>query len=181
MTDDQTPDSDDTTMSPEAIRNLRSAADEGKKAKAEAEEARRELAFVKAGINTEDKVGRMLYATYDGELDAEAIKSAADGLPDSVWMGSAPAQPASSEPAPGEVIVPGQQQSPVGDPHAIGGRASFEQPENEPAFDQMKRAYRDAQQRGGTDDAIDAALSVIAHAAKAGDPQVIATRQTERK
>lgn len=177
MTDDQNHD-DGGEMSPEAIRNLRSAADAGKKAQAEAEEARRELAFVKAGINTDDKVGRMLYATYDGDLEVESIKEAAEGLPDSVWVGAP--QPVSTEPKVGEVQIPGERQVPVQDPHAIGGRASFEQEEAPPVWDQMKAAYKDAQGKGGTDDAIDAALGVVARAAKAGDPMVLGERNVQR-
>lgn len=37
--------------------------------------ASRELAFVKAGIDTENGVGKLLAKTYDGELDPEAIKT----------------------------------------------------------------------------------------------------------
>ena len=36
--------------------------------------ASRELAFVKAGIDTENGVGKLLAKTYDGELDPEAGK-----------------------------------------------------------------------------------------------------------
>jgi len=179
MTDDQNPDTDDVSeMSPEAIRNLRAAANSGKKAEAEAQEAKRELAFMKAGINTDDKVGRMLFSTYDGDLEPDAIKTAADGLPDTVWLGSP--QPVSNEPKPGEVQVPEGGQPPVSDPHAIGGRASFEREEDVPYDQQMRQAYRDAQRKGGTDDAIDAALSVVARAAKAGDPAVMVERNVQR-
>lgn len=37
--------------------------------------AQRELAFVKAGIDTENGVGKLLAKTYDGELDPEVIKT----------------------------------------------------------------------------------------------------------
>jgi hypothetical protein len=52
------------------IKNLRRAAEEGKKAK-------REVAFLRAGIDPDDK--RMAYFVkgYDGELDATAIRAAA--------------------------------------------------------------------------------------------------------
>lgn len=37
--------------------------------------ASRELAFVKAGVDTENGVGKLLAKTYDGDLDPEAIKA----------------------------------------------------------------------------------------------------------
>lgn len=62
------------------IRDLRQAADEGRKARAEAEQAKREVAFLKAGVDTESKLGQLLLRTYDGELSTEAIKAEATEL-----------------------------------------------------------------------------------------------------
>lgn len=62
----------------ESLRDLRSAADEGRKAK-------RELAFVKAGIDTDTPLGKMFAAAYDGDLTKEAIGER--------WAEVAPAQP----------------------------------------------------------------------------------------
>lgn len=42
---------------------------------ADLQSAGRELAFLKAGIDTENGVGKLLAKTYDGELDPESIKS----------------------------------------------------------------------------------------------------------
>lgn len=64
----------DTT---EDVSALRKAAEGGAKAKAEAELAKKELAFVKAGINTDTKPAQALLRAYDGELTAEAIKAEA--------------------------------------------------------------------------------------------------------
>jgi hypothetical protein len=44
---------------------------------AEAEVARRELAFVKAGVNPDNPMSKYFMKGYDGELDVEAIRSAA--------------------------------------------------------------------------------------------------------
>lgn len=68
---------DETT---DSIKDLRRAADEGRKAAAEAEVLRRELAFARAGIDTESKLGRLMLKTYDGELSSEAIKAEAAEL-----------------------------------------------------------------------------------------------------
>ena len=59
------------------LKELRRAADEGRTAKAEAEAAKRELAFVKAGVDTDTKIGKLLLKTYEGDLTAEAIKAEA--------------------------------------------------------------------------------------------------------
>lgn len=57
------------------LRELREAAERGKQAKREADEAKRELAFAKAGIDTDSPKGRMFVKAYDGELDGAAIKA----------------------------------------------------------------------------------------------------------
>jgi len=67
----------DETNTPEDVSELRKAAAGGAAAKAEAALVRKELAFVKAGINTDTKPAQALIASYDGELTAEAIRSEA--------------------------------------------------------------------------------------------------------
>lgn len=52
------------------IKNLRRAAEEGKRAK-------REVAFLRAGIDPDDKRMSYFVKGYDGELDASAIRAAA--------------------------------------------------------------------------------------------------------
>ena len=44
---------------------------------AEAEQARRELAFVKAGVNPDNPMAKYFMKGYDGDLEIEAIRSAA--------------------------------------------------------------------------------------------------------
>lgn len=43
----------------------------------ELEAAKRELAFLKAGVDVDSKAGQLLMKAYDGELDAEAIRKEA--------------------------------------------------------------------------------------------------------
>lgn len=59
------------------LKELRQAAKDGNAARAEAEAARRELAFVKAGVDTDSKLGKLLLKTYEGELTSEAIRTEA--------------------------------------------------------------------------------------------------------
>lgn len=61
----------------ENLKELRQQAEAGRKALAEAEAARRELAFIKAGVDTDSKLGKLLMRTYEGELDVEAIQAEA--------------------------------------------------------------------------------------------------------
>lgn len=69
--------SDETNEPNEDVSELRKAAEGGKAAKAEADLLRRELAFTKAGINTDSKPAQALLKSYDGELTTEAIKAEA--------------------------------------------------------------------------------------------------------
>ena len=58
-------------------RGLRRAANKGKKLESENQQLKRELAFFKAGIDTDDPKMKYFAKGYDGEMEAEAIKAAA--------------------------------------------------------------------------------------------------------
>ena len=60
---------------PGSIKELRDAADRGKKATQELDAMKREMAFLKAGVDTDTKVGQLLYKAYDGELVTESIQA----------------------------------------------------------------------------------------------------------
>lgn len=60
---------------PGSIKELRDAADRGKKASQELDAMKREMAFLKAGVDTDSKVGQLLYKAYDGELVTESIQA----------------------------------------------------------------------------------------------------------
>lgn len=59
------------------FRQLREKAKRTTKAEAEAERLRRENAFLKAGIDTEDPKAKYFYKGYDGDLERDAIRAAA--------------------------------------------------------------------------------------------------------
>ena len=63
------------TQEPAGIKELRDAADRGKKATQELDAMKREMAFLKAGVDTDTKAGQLLYKAYDGELETEAIQA----------------------------------------------------------------------------------------------------------
>lgn len=57
----------------ESIADLRRAAKGARDARDEADKARRELAFAKAGIDTETGVGKLAFQSYDGEPTRDAV------------------------------------------------------------------------------------------------------------
>lgn len=62
---------------PQHIKDLRKQAQDGKAAADENAKLQRELAFVKAGIDTTSKPAQALLNSYEGELTVEAIKAEA--------------------------------------------------------------------------------------------------------
>jgi ribosomal protein L12E/L44/L45/RPP1/RPP2 len=63
------------TQEPGSIKELRDAADRGKKASQELDAMKREMAFLKAGVDTDTKAGQLLYKAYDGDLETESIQA----------------------------------------------------------------------------------------------------------
>lgn len=75
------------------------------------DQLQRELAFAKAGIDTESKQGKVLMQTFDGKLDADAIRAYRDEL----FGASTPTTP---EPA-ADPAAGGEQNDPANaDPYA---------------------------------------------------------------
>lgn len=70
----------------EDLAGLRKAARDGKAAQAELERMKRELLFAKAGIDTDTKLGKMLFRTFEGdsldELRSEAEEIGLIGQPE---------------------------------------------------------------------------------------------------
>jgi hypothetical protein len=81
MSDNYTDDDLDTEMdeySDETPKGLRRAANKAKKLEAELNSLRRELAFAKAGIPMNDPRMSYFVKGYEGELEADAIREAAE-------------------------------------------------------------------------------------------------------
>lgn len=73
------------------IPGLRAAADRGKAAQQEADALRRELAFTKAGVNTDTPIGKLFVKSYDGNLEVDDVKAAwAEVAPAPVADGNTP-------------------------------------------------------------------------------------------
>jgi hypothetical protein len=61
-------------VEPLNIKKLREAANRSDRHKADADAAKRENVFLKAGIDTDSAFGQLMLAGYKGELNAEAVK-----------------------------------------------------------------------------------------------------------
>jgi hypothetical protein len=72
MSDEQTP-----VEEGEGIKKLREKAEQGSAAIDENARLKREMAFMRAGIDTTSKPAQALIASYSGELDPDAIKAEA--------------------------------------------------------------------------------------------------------
>ena len=62
------------------IKELREAAERGRKAAQELDGMKREMAFLKAGVDTDTKAGQLLYKAYDGELETDLLRAEAAEL-----------------------------------------------------------------------------------------------------
>ena len=62
------------------IKELRDAAERGRKATQELDDMKREMAFLKAGVDTDTKAGQLLFKAYDGDLEVDLIRVEADEL-----------------------------------------------------------------------------------------------------
>ena len=78
------------------IKDLRDAAERGKKATQELDAMKREMAFLKAGVDTDTKAGQLLFKAYDGELETDLLRAEAEEL-GILRDTSAPVQEASND------------------------------------------------------------------------------------
>lgn len=77
MSSTENDDFDGTQGDGNDLRDLRRAAEDGRKAKSENAALKRDLAFLKAGIDLEDPKMTYFVKGYDGDLEPSAIKQAA--------------------------------------------------------------------------------------------------------
>lgn len=110
---------------------LRKAAERGAAAAAENEQLRKEMAFIKAGIDTETKLGQMLFKTYEGELTKSALQEE--------WSSIAPA----SQPEAEQVEVP----EPPPDPRAVQRQQIQQDLASNAAEDDLTDTGEDAKER----------------------------------
>lgn len=135
---------------------------------AEAAEAKRQLAFVRAGVDLDSKVGKLFYKAYDGELDAEALKAEASEL--GALVGTSPAPP-----APKNDDVPEGERRSTEERQNLTTGASAEEALGPNPKEVALTAGRDALKAGArSEEAVGEAFRIIAEAGfKDKDPRVI--------
>jgi hypothetical protein len=165
VSDNETPDENEPEQA-DHLRELRDAAERGKNAQAEAAAARKELAFVKAGIDTDAGVGKLLLQQFDGEPTKEAVLAAAAEY--GITVG-APAETPQQE-------IPAEEQAQTRERANLATGA--EVPAGTPSPDPIAVGYQEFHElrAGGTPqaDAADAVIGRIFEAAyKDHDPRVL--------
>lgn len=152
------------------VDELREAAKGGSQAKADLAATQRELALVKAGIDTDSPVGKMFAKAYDGELNTDAIKAAA------LEVGAIQTAP---EPTPVVLVDPAE----VAQTQERANLAAGAQPSNfDPSAVNPRQQgwenYRNEIQGGATDEIAAAGyLGPLLTAAANGDPRALFNRQ----
>jgi hypothetical protein len=158
----------------EGLRQVREALDREKARAAELEAraneaagAVRELAFMKAGVPTDNPVAKLYITSYDGPLEADAIKAGWEGL--------------------GYNPTPTPPPEPTGEPASEGGDANQAlqdarrqlsgeggPPGNAPEGDPIERGFKAGHDAGsrGSDRAFQAYFQEVINAAVADDPRV---------
>jgi hypothetical protein len=160
------------TLSAQQYNDLQANARKGRKVDElalEAAAAKRELAFMKAGIPPnllDGELGKMFAKSYDGELTAEAVIAAATA----VGLLEVPASdaPPASTATPDEIAGAGERRD-----LADGANVP---PGNETPNPQVRavEVARAALDKGATEeDALAAGIATIREAAAAGDPRVL--------
>jgi len=146
------------TQEPGSIKELRDAADRGKKATQELDAMKREMAFLKAGVDTDTKAGQLLYKAYDGELVTESIQAEWQELVPGAVM--PPAETVDTT----DTDVAQQRQNLAGD--AIPPENQTENP-----YDAGHRAFKEALDAGRPhEDSAARFVHTVLEAAGGGDP-----------
>lgn len=156
--DDQQQQGDKPAENP---KDLRAAAEDGRRARAEAEAAKREMAFLRAGIDTESPKGKAFMKLYEDDLESEKIRQGFAEL-----FGDA--QPTTQN----EVPVEEQRQTEARG--ALSNQAGVPGDGSPSPWAAAESRYKEIRDEGGREEiAFGAALSHIIGAANRGDQRVI--------
>jgi len=147
------------------IKELREAADRGRKASQELDEMKREMAFLKAGVDTDTKAGQLLFKAYDGDLDPDLLRIEAEEL--GILKGADPKPELESEVTEADTQVAQQRRDLVSD--QVPPDTSTESP-----YDVGHRQFKEMVDAGRpVDDAAAAFVSTVIEAATSGDERVL--------
>jgi len=162
---------------PNDIRALRDAAEDGKKARREADEAKRELAFLRAGVDLDSPLGKMFVKGYDGDLEPEAIKTAyAEIVPAAAPPAAAPPErtPLTPEQQAAGFIDPSQQQQHRDGAFGNGTPTGASEPQSKNPIDAAYERFHEMGRQGATmQERQEEALAIFFKAAMDGDSRVM--------
>ena len=151
------------------IKELRDAADRGREAIQERDQLKREMAFMKAGVDTDSKAGQLLFKAYDGELETESIQAE--------WQELVPTSAPVVEPEQAQdnvnetdTQVAEQRQALAED--SVSVEASTQSP-YEQGFQEFKTAYDSGRSK---EDSAAKFVHTILEAASQGDERVVSGR-----
>lgn len=151
----------------EGIKNLRREAKEGSDAKAENARLQREMAFMRAGIDTTSKPAQALIASYDGALETDAIKAEATEWGLVKADGTPPPEPSYGEGS------PEQQQQAIRE-QTNGQPAPIQDPPAKPVMDTAIANYHQNRSGGMADEGAQVqAFGEVIRGAAMGDKSTI--------
>ena len=160
---------DMATQDTGGIKELRDAADRGREAIQERDQLKREMAFMKAGVDTDSKAGQLLFKAYDGELETESIQAEWQELVPT----SAPVeQPEQAQDTVNEADTQVSQQRQALAEDSVSVEASTQSP-YEQGFQEFKKAYDEGSPK---EDSAARFVHTVLEAASQGDERVISGR-----
>jgi hypothetical protein len=167
------PENDNDEPTPQESANmaeLRAAAERGRAAQAEADAARRELAFLKAGITTDTGPGKLLLKSYDGDLTPEAVLAAAAEY----GIAPQPAQPPAEAPAPAPAFTAEDAAAARERAELVSGSEPPGGPADpDPIQTGLDRFYEDRKSGKSSEQAAKSFIDTVFSAAAAGDERAL--------
>jgi len=151
------------------LAGLRAAAEAGKVAEKRAAELEKQLLFAKAGVDTETKIGKMLFNSWDGDVaDVAALRAEA------IEVGAIKGDDATQQ-QPGQADASQQDfRNMLSGGQAAGGQ---DDPGPEP-FEQVLREFHADREKGmRRNDAADLAIAKVFKKAAEGDKRVLYNEQ----
>lgn len=155
------------------LRHIREKAERTEKAEAAEASLRREVAFLRAGIDTDSKLGALFQRSYEGDVtDVDALVAEAKELGVPFKGQSAPVEEPQSE----------ESNEPTGSDQRreLANNAPADSGEQEHPWVRAEAAFKDAQSSGARwEEAGGEAVRILAQAANAGDERAIVKRQRQ--
>ncbi len=150
----------------DTLAGLRAAAEAGKAAQARAAELEKQLLFARAGIDTDTKIGKLLFNSWDGDVnDVAGLRTEA------LEVGAIKVDDGAGEPTPQQADASQQDfRTNLGGGAAGGGNTD---PGPDP-YEQTLREFHDDRAKGmRRNDAADLAIAKVLSAASNGDKRVL--------